>query len=132
MNTWPGAFKLAKLKKKLSRSSGLLAKLRYYVKQDLLWTVYFAIFDSVLRCGIQVWRQNKNQAIKYIQKIQDKTIQILNFKWKNDSVNPLFIYFFYLDFLSQPFTNHRTAGEGGGYFFNSSLPLPPTSQTLRY
>ena len=38
--------------------------------------------------------------------------------------------FFYLGFLSQPFTNHGTAGEGGGYFFNSSLPLSPTSQNL--
>ena len=37
-----------------------------------------------------------------------------------------------LGFLSQPFTNHRTAGEEGGHFFNSSLPLPPASQTLRY
>ena len=36
---------------------------------------------------------------------------------------------FYLGFLSQTFVNHRTAGEGGGYFFNSSLPLPPASQT---
>ena len=26
--------------------------------------------------------------------------------------------------------NHRTAGEGGGHFFNSSLP--PPSQTLRH
>ena len=40
--------------------------------------------------------------------------------------------FFYLDFLSRTFTNHRTAGERGGHFFNSSLPLPPSSQTLRY
>ena len=29
------------------------------------------------------------------------------------------------------FTIHRTAGEGEGYFCNSSLPLPPGSQTLR-
>ena len=29
------------------------------------------------------------------------------------------IYFLYLDFLSQiTFMNHRTAGEGGGHFFN--------------
>ena len=41
-------------------------------------------------------------------------------------------FFFYLGFLSQPFTNHRTTGEGGGHFFNSSLPCPPASQTLRY
>ena len=39
---------------------------------------------------------------------------------------------FYLGFLSRIFTNHRTAGEGGGHFFNSSLPLPPASQTLRH
>ena len=41
-------------------------------------------------------------------------------------------FFFYLGFLSWTFTNHRTAGEGGGHFFNSSLPLPPASQTLRH
>ena len=38
----------------------------------------------------------------------------------------------YLGFLSQTFTIHRTAGEGDGYLFNSSLPLPLASQTLRY
>ena len=40
--------------------------------------------------------------------------------------------FFYLGFLSRTFTIHETAGEGGGYLFNSSLPLPPASQTLRH
>ena len=43
-----------------------------------------------------------------------------------------FKFFFQLGFLSQPFTNDRTAGEGGGHLFNSSLPLQPASQTLRY
>ena len=28
-----------------------------------------------------------------------------------------FFFFFYQGFLSQPFTNRRTAGEGGGHFF---------------
>ena len=40
------------------------------------------------------------------------------------------IFFFYLDFLSGSFTMHRTVQERGCYFFNSSLPLPPASQTL--
>ena len=40
--------------------------------------------------------------------------------------------FFWGGFLSRTFTNHRTTGEGEGYFINSSLPLPPTSQTLRH
>ena len=42
------------------------------------------------------------------------------------------IFFFYLGFLSRTFTNRSTAEEGGGHFFNSSPPVPPTSQTLRY
>ena len=41
-------------------------------------------------------------------------------------------FFFYLGFLSQTFTIHGTAGEGGGYLFNSSLPLPPASRALRH
>ena len=40
--------------------------------------------------------------------------------------------FFNLGFLSRLFTNHRTAGEEARYFFNSSLPLPPASQTFRH
>ena len=43
-----------------------------------------------------------------------------------------FFFFFYLGFLSRAFTIHGTAGEGGGYLFNSSLPLPPASQALRH
>ena len=42
--TWN--FQLNQRKTKLSRSCGLLAKLRYHVKTKLLRTVYFAIFDS--------------------------------------------------------------------------------------
>ena len=34
-------------------------------------------------------------------------------------------FFFYVGFLSRTFTNHRIAGEGGGHFINSTLPLPP-------
>ena len=40
-------------------------------------------------------------------------------------------YFFYLGFLSQPFTNYRIAGEGGEHLFNSSLPFLRISQTLK-
>ena len=46
--------------------------------------------------------------------------------------NSFFFFGFYFCFLSQTFTNHRIAEEGAGYFFNSSLPLPAASQTLRH
>ena len=41
-------------------------------------------------------------------------------------------FFFYLDFLSVTLAIQRAAGKVGGYFFNSSLPLPFASQTFRY
>ena len=41
-------------------------------------------------------------------------------------------FFFYLSFLSQTFMIQRAAGEGRSYFFQSSLPLPLASQTLRH
>ena len=41
-------------------------------------------------------------------------------------------FFFNLGFLLRTFTNNRTASEGGGHFLNSSIPLPPASQTLRH
>ena len=42
----------------------------------------------------------------------------------------LLYIFFCLGFHSQTFTNHRTAGEEGGHFFKSSLPLPPLHRHL--
>ena len=37
-----------------------------------------------------------------------------------------------MGFLSRPFTNHRTSGEGAGCFFNFSLAFLPASWILRY
>ena len=50
-------------------------------------------------------------------------------KWQHRD-NVCFEFFFDLGFLWQTFTNHRTAGEGRGHFFNLSLPLPHASKTL--
>ena len=55
-----------------------------------------------------------------------------HFRHNSKIQQPRQFYFFYLDFLSRTFTNHRTAGEGGGQFFNSSIPLPPASQTVSH
>ena len=38
-------------------------------------------------------------------------------------------YFFLSGFSFKTFTIHKTAVEGGGYIYNSSLPLPLASQT---
>ena len=86
--TWN--FQLDQIKSKLSRSCGLVAKLRYFAKTGLLRTVYFAIFDSILRYAIQVWSQHRNQTMKEIKQIQEKAIRIMSFKPKTEPSNPLF------------------------------------------
>ena len=60
----------------------------------------------------------------------DKKAKLFNSNFASQST-PIF-FFLYWGFLSQPFTNHRTAGEGGADFFNSPLPLPPASHTLTH
>ena len=73
-----------------------------------------------------------------VRKVVDKTFGASrNFRSEQlrvmqTQVSKRFFSFFYLGFLSRTFTNNRTAGEGGGHFFNSSLPLPPTPQALRH
>ena len=86
--TWN--FQLDQIKRRLSRSCGLLAKLKYFTETDLLRTVYFAIFDSILRYAIRVWGQHRKQTTKEIAQIQEKAIRIMSFKPKNDPTNPLF------------------------------------------
>ena len=64
--------------------------LNYYITtKQLLRTVYFAIFDSVLRYAVQVWGQHRNQTIKEIEKLQEKAIRIMSYKGRNDPTNPL-------------------------------------------
>ena len=86
--TWN--FQLDQIKSKLSRSCGLLAKLRYFAKTDLLRTVYFAIFDSILRYAIQVEGQHRNQTMKEIEQIQEKAIRIMSL---NQKMNLPILYF---------------------------------------
>ena len=83
-------FQLDQIKSRLIRSCDLLSKLRYFAKTDFLRTVYFAIFDSILRYAIQVCCQCRNQTIEEIEQIQEKAIRIMSFKPKNEPTNPLF------------------------------------------
>ena len=47
--------------------------------------------------------------------------------WKKCYISYIF---FYLGFLSWTLTNHRTAGEGGGHFFNSHYHFHPLHRHL--
>ena len=64
------------LKKKLNRANGILAKIRFYVSPALLRTIYFAVFESHLRYGCQIWGQTPNQKRTNLEVIQNKAIRI--------------------------------------------------------
>ena len=49
------------LRQKLSRANGLLSKIRYDTSPHLLRTVYYAIFDSHIRYGNQIWGQSNQE-----------------------------------------------------------------------
>ena len=77
---------------------------------------------------LQHYKQLECEIFRLLLKhVSDHLSVLFQFAWLD-----IFFFFFYLGFLSQTFTNHRTAREGGVYFFNSSLKLPPASQTLRH
>ena len=65
------------IKFKVNRANSLLAKIRYHVDSKLLKTIYSAIFESHLRFGSQLWGQAQ---IQLIENIQNKALQIINFK----------------------------------------------------
>ena len=72
-------------------------------------------------------------SIRVIAKLDLKKAKIVRRGFEREIIvaetkcSEYFFFFFYLDFLSRTFTIHGTAGERGGYLFNSSLPLPPAS-----
>ena len=78
------------VKQKLARATGLLAKLRHYVPKKRLKSIYYVIFDSNMRYGCQTWGQNFNTLLRDIEKLQNKAINIINFKTDSLHLNDLF------------------------------------------
>ena len=67
------------------------------------------------------------------EELQDKFLYKHKLLFQKSQKGPDFIGFSSLfGFFLQTFLLHRIAGEGEGYPFNISLPLPPASQTLRH
>ena len=64
---------------KLSRANGMLAKIRHYVNNHTLRSIYFSIFSSLLTYSCQIWGQQPNVHIKRIIKLQNKALRIINF-----------------------------------------------------
>ena len=82
---------ITNLEKKLSRSIGLLSKIRYYVPMHLLQTIYYSIFNSHLIYACEIWGQNQNSLrFTKVTKLQNKALKVINFQSSDSPTGPLY------------------------------------------
>ena len=74
---------------KLNRANALLFKIRKFVDDKILRSIYFAIFESNLNYCSLVWAQNYN-VINRLVILQKKALRIMNYQPRNSHTSPLF------------------------------------------
>ena len=70
---------ITNLSKKLSRSIGILYKLRPFVNLEIMKNVYYALFYSHLVYGIQVWGSACDTLIGSIQVLQKRVVRLITY-----------------------------------------------------
>lgn len=70
---------IKELSSKLRRANGALCKLRHYIPNFVLKSVYFALFSSHMLYGCQVWGQKETNITRRILLLQKTAIRIINF-----------------------------------------------------
>ena len=83
-------YHINQLSKKLSKSNGILAKLRHFTSRQTLISVYYSIFYSHIIYGCPVWSLTNLNNINLISTLQKKCIRIINFSPINSHTNKLF------------------------------------------
>lgn len=73
---------------KLTCAVGMLAKIRHYITNETLKSVYFSIFNSHLLYGLQVWSLGNNPLQNRIITTQNKALRIITFKKSRQHSNP--------------------------------------------
>ena len=56
----------------------------------MLRTLYYALFDSHLKYGRQIWEQKQSPTVETIEQTQNKALQILNFKGPQEGSDYLY------------------------------------------
>ena len=87
--TLSGDHHCKELSKKLSRTNGMLAKIRHYAPNEIL-PIYHALLSSQLKYGSQIWGQTNNQHVQKIIKLQKKALRIISFSEFRAHTSPIF------------------------------------------
>ena len=79
---------------KLIRANAMLSKVRHYLPQEQIISVYHAIFSSHLSYGCQIWGQNeKSSLFKKISNLQKRALRIISFSRYDCPSVPIFKYY---------------------------------------
>ena len=81
---------IKELNTKLSKTNGILSKLRDFVSKSTLISVYYAIFYSHLTYSLMVWSLTTQSNLEIISKLQKKCNRIINFLGFRDHTNTYF------------------------------------------
>ena len=68
----------------------MLGKIRHYVPQKELISIFYSIFSSHVTYGCQVWAQRCTSSVNNIFKLQNRAMRIINFKEFDASVDELY------------------------------------------
>ena len=78
------------LAKKLSRTNGILSKLRYYVSKKTLTSIYYSLFQSYIVHGSTVWSFTSQKNMKKIFVFQKKCMRLLTVSDYREHTSPIF------------------------------------------
>ena len=69
--------------KKISRSIGIMYKLREYMNTNMLKNIYYSLIYSYIVYAIQVWGSACDTELETILKLQKKAVRIMTRKERN-------------------------------------------------
>ena len=76
---------------KVSKTAGLLVKLRHFVPRQILLKIYQSLIYSYITYGIAAWGQAAKTHLNKILLLQKRALRIINFSDRSDDAIPLFI-----------------------------------------
>ena len=65
---------------KVSKSVGVIAKLRHFVPQETLITLYWALIHPYLNYGIEIWGQSSKSLFNKLLRLQKRVLRLIFFK----------------------------------------------------
>ena len=77
------------ISQKITKGNSLIAKVRHFIPPDLLKLIYNAHIQPFLDYGILSWSVTSQGNLSELTKLQCKSVRLINFKNKNQPIEPL-------------------------------------------